>query len=67
MAYVPHTPDESREMLRDMGLESLEDLFRGIPEKLRLRRRLDIPARRTEAEILAEFERYARRNRQVDG
>ena len=66
MAYVPHTSEESREMLRDMGLESLEDLFRGVPEELRLRKRLDIPPRKTEAEILTEFERFARRNRQVD-
>jgi len=53
-------------MLRDIGLEKPDDLFRGIPEPLRLRRPLAIPAGRTEAEILAELDRMARQNRRMD-
>ncbi len=53
-------------MLRAVGLGSIEDLFRGIPEGIRLRRPLDIPERRSEAEILAELERLSTRNRRMD-
>jgi glycine dehydrogenase subunit 1 len=66
MVYVPHTPGETRDMLHAIGLEKVEDLFRGIPEPLRLRRPLDIPPARSEAEILAELGRMARRNRRMD-
>lgn len=66
MAYVPHTAEDRREMLGAIGLSSLDDLFRGIPEEIRLRRPLNIPARKSEAEILAEFERLASKNRRTD-
>jgi glycine dehydrogenase subunit 1 len=66
MTYVPHTPEDREAMLRAIGLRSLDELFRGIPEALRLRRPLRIPARRSEAEILTEFERLARRNVRLD-
>ena len=52
MAYVPHTDQDREEMLAALGLSKLDDLFASIPENIRLRRPLDAPARRTEAEIL---------------
>jgi|GEM_PF-5502720 len=35
MTYFPHTPQEIREMLNTIGLESIEDLFSEIPEEIR--------------------------------
>jgi glycine dehydrogenase subunit 1 len=66
MPYFPHTSEERQEMLRAIGLESLEDLFRGVPESIRLRRPLSIPARRSEAEILALMDQLAAKNRRMD-
>ncbi|HVR73806.1 MAG TPA: aminomethyl-transferring glycine dehydrogenase subunit GcvPA [Planctomycetota bacterium] len=66
MAYVPHTPGETREMLQAMGLERMEDLFQGVPEGIRLKRSLAIPARKSEAEILLAMERLAAQNRRMD-
>jgi glycine dehydrogenase subunit 1 len=66
MPYLPHTPQETREMLEALGLEKLDDLFRSIPEEIRLRRPLAIAPRRSEAEILEEFEGLAARNLRMD-
>ena len=63
MSYVPHTPDDRRAMLETIGLDSLEALFASIPEDVRLRGPLNIPAAHTETEILREFDRLTARNR----
>ena len=66
MAYLPHTPEDQKAMLAAIGVEKLDDLFRGIPSAIRLKRPLRVPPRRTEAEILSEMERLALRNRRFD-
>jgi glycine dehydrogenase subunit 1 len=49
-------------MLDAIGAESLDDLFRSIPERLRLRRTLDVPPALDEIALFAEFRRMASRN-----
>ena len=66
MPYLPHTGEETKEMLRAIGLESVEDLFRSVPEGIRLRQPLRIPARRSEGEILALMDLLAAKNRRMD-
>jgi len=60
--YHPHTPDDVRTMLDAVGAKSLDDLFRSIPEKLRLGRPLDVPPALDEIALFAEFRRLAARN-----
>lgn len=43
MPYLPHTSVEEKAMLESIGLTSTDELFRDIPEKLRLKRELDLP------------------------
>ncbi len=62
MRYHPHTPDDVRKMLDAAGARSLEDLFRSIPEKLRLRRELQVPPALDEIALFAEFRRLAGKN-----
>ncbi|HET9599724.1 MAG TPA: aminomethyl-transferring glycine dehydrogenase subunit GcvPA [Anaeromyxobacteraceae bacterium] len=62
MRYHPHTPDEIREMLAAVGAKSLDDLFRSIPERLRLSRPLEVPPAADEVTLLAELGRLAARN-----
>ena len=45
-----------------MGLTSVEQLFAGIPESLRLRRLLNIPAALSEPELLAYFQKASADN-----
>ncbi len=50
-SYVPNTLEERREMLKAIGLDSMDQLFSDIPEDLRLRRELDLPAPMSEMEL----------------
>lgn len=49
-------------MLRQIGLNSTEDLFESIPQNLRLSRTLNTPAALSEMELLADFESKAANN-----
>ncbi len=62
MRYIPHTEADVRTMLDRIGADSVEDLFQSIPEKLQLRRPLDITAAATEQEVLAELRALAEEN-----
>jgi glycine dehydrogenase subunit 1 len=61
--YVPHTDEELTGMLADLGLSSLEDLFEVVPEALRLATGLDLAPGMSEADVGAEMQRLAGRNR----
>ncbi|MGH7544878.1 MAG: aminotransferase class V-fold PLP-dependent enzyme, partial [Gemmatimonadota bacterium] len=43
MAYLPHSDADRAEMLRAIGVDSVDDLFRDVPPHLRLRDPLDLP------------------------
>ncbi len=43
MSYVPHSDADVREMLKTIGVSSLDDLFAAIPAALRSRRPLAVP------------------------
>ncbi|HET8538918.1 MAG TPA: aminomethyl-transferring glycine dehydrogenase subunit GcvPA [Anaeromyxobacter sp.] len=62
MRYHPHTPEDVRAMLDAVGAKSLDDLFRSIPQPLRLARPLDVPPALDEISLFAEFRRLAGRN-----
>jgi glycine dehydrogenase subunit 1 len=49
-------------MLAAIGVDSVEELFSGIPEKLRLRRMLDIPRALSEPELLEYFRKRSTQN-----
>lgn len=50
-SYVPNTPAEREEMLKAIGLESMDQLFADIPADLKLNRPLDLPAPMSEMEL----------------
>jgi glycine cleavage system P protein (glycine dehydrogenase) subunit 1 len=42
--YVPNSvPRVKRELLQEVGAKDVEELYAAIPERLRLRRTLDLP------------------------
>ena len=62
MRYIPNSPEERQEMLESIGLSSAEDLFRSIPENVRLGRDLDITEPLAESEVIAAMEAMAEKN-----
>lgn len=61
-SYIPHSGREQQEMLQEIGLASTEDLFVSIPEEVRLRPSLDLPAGKAEMEVLQDMKKMADRN-----
>jgi len=62
LRYIPSSQTDRRELLAAIGLTSIDQLFAGIPERLRLRRLLNIPRALTEPELIEYFEKTAARN-----
>lgn len=64
--YIGNTPEEQREMLREIGVESFEELLDVIPEQLRVDGLLDIPESVSEIEMRALARTLADRNRSTE-
>jgi len=61
--FIPHTPEDIREMLTVIGVERVEELFSDIPLHLRLSRLLDLPSPLTEQELTRKMEAIREGNR----
>jgi glycine cleavage system P protein (glycine dehydrogenase) subunit 1 len=61
MTYTPHTPDDVREMLKVIGVSSVEDLFSAVPEKFRFPQ-LDLPQGLSQMETAWELEELSNDN-----
>jgi glycine dehydrogenase subunit 1 len=55
MRYLPKSPGERIEMLKQIGVGSIDDLFSTIPQEYRLGRDLDVPRQMGESEIVDYF------------
>jgi len=66
-AYLPHTPGDIQSMLQAVGAASIDELFAGVPEALRLARPLGLPAGLSEMEVAAEMSRLASLNAPAAG
>ncbi|MDR2850489.1 MAG: aminomethyl-transferring glycine dehydrogenase subunit GcvPA [Desulfovibrio sp.] len=60
MPYIPHTPQELREMLDVVGVRGTDDLFADIAM---LPKHFNLPKGQSEAEVCALFEMLAAKNR----
>ncbi len=64
MAFVPLTADEQQVMLREVGVDSVADLFVDIPEHVRFPQ-LDVPPPLTEIEVVRKMAALAARNQHI--
>jgi glycine dehydrogenase subunit 1 len=60
--YTSATPEDRRDMLAAIGVESIEELFEDVPEKLRLARQLELGDGLSEQEVFRELSELAARN-----
>jgi glycine dehydrogenase subunit 1 len=65
--YLPHTREETKEMLDFLGLTSIEQLFDHVPAALRLSQGLDMAPGMTEPDVAAAFAQLTARNRTAAG
>jgi len=66
MAYIPHTSQDIKEMLAAIGKKSLEELFQGIPEDVRLQGEYNLPSKLSEPEVLCCLQKLATKNKTTD-
>jgi glycine dehydrogenase subunit 1 len=64
--YIPNTPCDQEEMLKSMGLSSIEELFADIPDELLLQGELTLPAPMSEPELLGHMKALAGQNISAD-
>ncbi len=62
--FLALTDDDREEMLRTIGVSSVDELFRDIPAGMRFQRELDVPPALPEAELQRHFEELAARRAQ---
>ena len=60
--YLPHTPEETAQMLEFLGMDSLDQLFAHIPASVRLAQGLDLEVGMSEPDVAAIFARYTSAN-----
>ncbi|HHU69258.1 MAG TPA: aminomethyl-transferring glycine dehydrogenase subunit GcvPA [Thermoanaerobacterales bacterium] len=63
--YIPNSAEEvQEEMLKELGLESLEDLHEGIPEELKLKSKMNLPEPyKSEYELRRAMEKTLKKNK----
>jgi glycine dehydrogenase subunit 1 len=62
MRYTPHTADDQERMLRAIGLESIEALYRHVPKTLRDRAKIKLPSGLSERDVRKRLATLASRN-----
>ncbi len=62
MRYLPKSPSDRAEMLKEIGVDHIDDLFQTIPAEFRLTADMDIPRQHGESEIIERFKAYAENN-----
>ena len=63
--YLPNTDADRRAMLREIGVSSIKELFKDIPEKVRYTH-FNLPAPLSELELKKELQQLASRNANLD-
>lgn len=61
-SYVPHTAAEREEMLRTIGLETIDELYADVPPEVKLAS-LDLPEGLSELQVTREMESLAQKNK----
>ena len=62
-SYIPSSEAERREMLEALGMESVRELYKDVPESVLLDRPLNLPEGLSEMEVRAKLESMAKLNR----
>jgi glycine dehydrogenase subunit 1 len=60
--YLPMTEEDKKEMLKAIGVDSIDDLFADIPESVRFRGELNIKKAKSEPELFKELTELAAKN-----
>lgn len=63
--FFPQTKEEIEQMLKQSGMNSLDDLYADVPEQIRFHGEYDLPEPMSETEIRSLFEKLGEKNRRL--
>lgn len=63
--FFPQTKEEIEQMLKQAGMNSLDDLYADVPEQIRFRGEYDLPEPMSETEIRSLFEKLGEKNHRL--
>ena len=63
MRYIPNTAQDQQNMLKSIKKGSTDELFRGVPEKAKLKKELPLPSPLSEPELLNKLKRASEKNK----
>ena len=63
--YFPHTEADIKAMLERIGMQSMDELYAGVPESVRLKKDYDLPEAKSELEVRDFFRRLGQQNKQL--
>ena len=63
--FFPQTKEEIEQMLKQAGMNSLDDLYADVPEQIRFHGEYDLPDPMSETEIRSLFEKLGEKNRRL--
>lgn len=63
--FFPQTKEEIEQMLKQAGMNSLDDLYADVPEQIHFRGEYDLPEPMSETEIRSLFEKLGEKNRRL--
>ena len=66
-SYVSTTINEEKEMLNAIGVNSIDDLFKNIPEEVKIKGELNLPDGLSEMEVKNLIESIANKNKVFTG
>ncbi len=62
MRYIPNTEAQKKEMLKEIGVSSFEELLKDIPDSVLLKKDLNIPGPLSEQEVEEKIYKIAKKN-----
>lgn len=63
--YIPNTDKQIKEMLSDIGMSDIKDLFSNIPDEVKMNRKLNLPKPMSEMEIESHSRQISGLNRNI--
>ena len=63
--YFPHTEADIKAMLERIGMQTMDELYAGVPQSVRLKKDYDLPEAMSEMEVRDFFKRLGQQNKQL--
>lgn len=64
--YIANTEHEKTEMLKEIGIDNIRDLFKAIPDSVYLTRALNIPDNMSEIDLIKSLKALSEKNKNLD-